>query len=259
MLEAILFLILLILFFIWKRAPFVHGLQSKHVLITGGSSGIGLEIAKEAVAQGSFVADISDYEAISVAINESFEWRPVDILVCNAALARSGYLYEVGIDEIDLIIRTNLTGTVYTLRVALPLMKKRSNTHPSAIVLMGSLASFHVLYGHGLYTATKYALRGLAECLRLELLPYKIGVSLVCPGFVETPMLQDIEDNIDSGMSEIASKVCFYNRSHAEDPREVAKATLEAVKQGRYLVTDEFHNLGIRPCGHLVAPSQAKT
>ena len=49
------------------------------------------------------------------------------------------------------------------------------------------------MYGSGLYTTTKYALRGLAETLRLELLPYNIGVTLVCPGFVETPMLKEIE------------------------------------------------------------------
>ena len=50
-----------------------------------------------------------------------------------------------------------------------------------------------MFYGHGLYTATKYAIRGLAEALRVELLPYNIGVTHVCPGFVDTPMLRKIE------------------------------------------------------------------
>lgn len=46
-------------------------------------------------------------------------------------------------------------------------------------------------YGASVYTATKYAVRGLAEALRLELLPFNIGVSVVCPGFTETPFLHD--------------------------------------------------------------------
>jgi NAD(P)-dependent dehydrogenase (short-subunit alcohol dehydrogenase family) len=45
------------------------------------------------------------------------------------------------------------------------------------------------MYGHSIYTATKYALRGLAESLRFELLPYDIKVNFVCPGFTNTPLL----------------------------------------------------------------------
>ena len=46
-------------------------------------------------------------------------------------------------------------------------------------------------YGNCVYTATKYGVRGLGEALRLELMPYNIGVSVVCPGYVETPMLDE--------------------------------------------------------------------
>ena len=47
------------------------------------------------------------------------------------------------------------------------------------------------LYGNGMYTSTKYAIKGIAECLRLELAPYNIRVNLVCPGFVESALLDD--------------------------------------------------------------------
>eukprot|EP00253_Pinus_taeda_P034726 PITA_34726 len=257
---------------VWRRASTFQSLQRKHVFITGGSSGIGLEIAKEALSQGSYVtlvsrnlsnlrkavegiiqevecdenkinikvADVSDYKAISAAVTQSFEWKPIDILVCNAGIAHSSFLDEVPVKEIDLTIGTNLTGTMYMLRVALPLMKQRSNMNPSTVVLMGSLSSLYLLYGHGLYTATKYAIRGLAEALRLELLPYNIGVTHVCPGYVETPMLREIEDSIDARLADVVEKVCFYNRNQRVHPREVAKATLQAAKQGRFLVTSGF-------------------
>lgn len=255
----------------WRRPCIIHSLQNKHVVITGGSSGIGLEIAKEAVAQGCYVtlvarnlsnlqkaaeeilkeghcdqdrinvkvADISDYEAISAAIHESSEWRPLDILVCNAGVTCISYLDQLPIDRIASTVQTNITGTLYTLRAALPLMKQRSSRHCRlALVFMGSLASLYPLYGSGLYTTTKYALRGLAETLRPELLPYNIGVTLVCPGFVETSMLKEIEDKTsDPEFYKIRSKTSFYKRSRAEAPREVAKATLRAAKQGRFLAT----------------------
>ncbi|KAH9326342.1 hypothetical protein KI387_006520, partial [Taxus chinensis] len=198
----------------------------KHVLITGGSSGIGLEIAKEAISQGAYVtlvardssklkkayeeileeeqcdedrinikvADVSDYEAISTAICGAFQWRPIDILVCNAAVAKLSYLNQIPIEEITASVGTNLTGTLHTVHVALPLMKQRSShSQGSAVVFMGALASLYPLYGSGLYTSTKYVVRGLAQTLRLELFPYNIGVTLVCPGFVNTPMLNEME------------------------------------------------------------------
>ncbi|GLJ08863.1 hypothetical protein SUGI_0097280 [Cryptomeria japonica] len=272
----------------------MQSLQRKHVLITGGSSGIGLEIAKEAILQGAYVtlvardsckllkasdeitreeqcekdrinikvADVSDYEAIYRVIHEAFHWRPVDILVCNAGVTKISYLEQVPIEKVAATVGTNLTGTLYTLHAALPLMKQRSShCHGSAIVLMGSLASLYPLYGSGIYTSTKYALRGLAESLRLELFPYKIGVSLVCPGTVETQMLNEVEDcRSDPKFSYIKDKTSFYNRSRAEDPRDVAKATLKAAKHGKFLAATSLkgHVLGILSPGLLPADSILK-
>ncbi|GLJ08860.1 hypothetical protein SUGI_0097250 [Cryptomeria japonica] len=254
---------------IWKPYTHVRSLQNKHVLITGGSTGIGLEIAKEAIAQGSYVtliarnisklneaahqilqelqcdknrinikvADVTDYEAISAAIKESFQWIPVDVLICNAGVAKVGYLEQMSVEWIDSIVGTNIRGTLYTLKVALPIMKERSFKHPSALVLVGSIASMYPLYGGGVYTATKYALKGLAENLRLELFPTNIGVSFACPGFVETPLLSEMEDSVTVPiLAEVAETVTFYDRNKAENPRDVARVILGAVIQGKSFV-----------------------
>ncbi|GLJ08861.1 hypothetical protein SUGI_0097260 [Cryptomeria japonica] len=262
-------LVISFLLSIWKPSTHVPTLHNKHVLITGGSSGIGLEIAKEAIAQGSYVtliarnisklkeaahqilqelqcdknrinikvADVTDYGAISVAINESFQWMPVDVLICNAGVGSAGYLEQMSVEWIDSIVGTNIRGTLYTLKVALPIRKERSFKHPSALVLVGSIASMYPLYGGAVYTATKYALKGIAENLRLELFPYNIGVSFACPRFVETPLLSEMEDSVtDPGLAEVAQKVTFYDRSKAENPRDVARVILGAVTQGKSCV-----------------------
>lgn len=283
------FLFICFLLCLWKRTPTIHNLQNKHVLITGGSSGIGLEIAKQALVQGSYVtiisrnlsnlqkaveeilqetgcerdrinikvADVKDYAAISAAITESFLWTPIDLLVCNAGITSVSYLEQQPIEWIDDIVGTNLTGTLYTLRAALPSLKQRSYRHPVAIVLMGSLGSMYPLYGGGVYTSTKYAIKGLAEALKLELLPFNIGVTLICPGFVETPLLNKMEDGVDDPLlAEVAMKASFYDRRHAGDPKEVAKATLMAVKRGNFLVANGWEGLMLSTLSSGILPAE---
>ncbi|KAH9310707.1 hypothetical protein KI387_025742 [Taxus chinensis] len=275
--------------FQWKPKPSIGNLKNKHVLITGGSSGIGLQIAKEALLEGAFVtivartpaklemavedlrrevkcdasrinsqaADVSKYENISKAIKESHLRRPIDVLICNAGFLRSMYLENTSIEEVDLTIQTNLTGTLYTLHAALPLMKKREGRPPASVVLMCSLSSLFMLYGHDVYTATKYALRGLAESLRLQLIPYNIRVSLVCPGFVETPLLDQCEAEIEDGMLALVKLFNLYNRKKAEDPKDVAKYTLKAAKEGRFITTAFFPGLFLATLSRGVLPADS--
>ena len=79
------------------------------------------------------------YETLAKAIKESFEWRAVDVLVCNAGVAKIALLGEGRIEDVHNTIQTNLTGVVNTLHVGIPLMKQRSNPQtPMSIVLINS-------------------------------------------------------------------------------------------------------------------------
>lgn len=182
--------------------------------------------------------DVADSSAVSLAIKESFHWRPVDILICNAALTTPGAFDAVDVKDIDSVTRTNVLGSVYPIHAILPLMKSRSLQNPSSIVLIGSLSGLLFVPVTSMYTPTKYALKGLAELLRIELIPYNIRVNLVCPGFTETPMLEKAtSDDVDPLCLELSSKLLFFSRKDTESPDKVAAKTIEGVKRGNFLIT----------------------
>ncbi|KAH7420987.1 hypothetical protein KP509_13G034800 [Ceratopteris richardii] len=181
------------------------------------------------------VADVADYEALSVSIERAFAWRPIDVLVCNAGLTRGGYLGDCMLQDLQITMQTNFIGTVHTLHAALPLLKRYSSSNPVSIVITASLASMFLMYGHAVYTATKYAMRGLAEGLRFELIPYQIRVSVICPGFTSTPFLDEADKDAD--VRELLQWVDLYNRRWAESTNWVASHVIAAIKSGTFLVT----------------------
>lgn len=266
------------LLLVTRKPVFIESLRGKHVYITGASSGIGLAIAKKCVQEGAFVtlvsrssknledavdtlleethcgrnvlqcqvADVGDYGAIAGSVRKALQWKPIDVLVCNAGLTRGDYLEKSSIEDVDTVIRTNLNGVIYPLHEALPSLKEHSANHPVSIVIVSSLASFFFMYGHAVYTATKYGLRGLAECLRGELYPYKnLRVTLMCPGFVNTPFLEDLDNQGE--ITEVLQKVNLLSKKHSETPEHAASCTVDSLKSGSFLVATQ--SIGI----HLVA------
>lgn len=251
-------------------------LQGKHVVVTGGSSGIGYAIAKRALEDGASVtlvarnveklqkakaslleessylldavhvksADVSDAIAITAAIRDSQERKPIDILVCNAGVIFPGLIDEVSATELEDTVKANLLGTVYPIHAAIPLMKSCGPRTPKSIVLVSSVAGLHQSYGANVYSPTKYAQRGLAENLRWELLPCNIHMHVVCPRFVDTPMLQAGEAN--SELAKISREMNFFNPDHIATANHVAKCTWAGVRRGRFLITTDW-------VGHLLA------
>lgn len=269
-----------------KKPLFMESLRGKHALITGGSSGIGLAIAKAAIQEGAYVtlvsrsstnlaeaverlveetqcgrdrimcqvADVGDHGAIAGAVKGAIRWRPIDLLVCNAGITRGGYLDNTEVQDVDTVIRTNLNGTVYALHEALPSLKERSVDHPVSIVIVSSMAGLYFLYGHSVYTATKYALRGLAESLRAELVPYdNIRVTLMCPGFVNTPFLDNVSK--EGEITEILRKVNLLSEKSSESPDQTATCTMEAVKRGSFLVVTQPIGLHLVALGRGLIPA----
>ncbi|NDV95518.1 SDR family oxidoreductase [Dysgonomonas sp. 521] len=129
--------------------------------------------------------DVRKYEEVEKALgNLPQEWKNIDILVNNAGLAVGlDPIYKGVVDDWERMIDTNVKGLLYVTRVVSPGMVERKSGH---IINIGSIAGKGVYPNGAVYCATKYAVNALHQGMRMDLLPYNIRVTQVCPGAVET-------------------------------------------------------------------------
>jgi 3-dehydrosphinganine reductase len=174
------------------------------VLVTGGSEGIGLAIAGEAVKAGAEV-EIWARRADKLRAAEKalgVTWQAVDVgdpAAVRAAAARAGtpdrlfhcagfataqFVDQVGDSDVDGLVRTNVTGPIHVARAFAPAMRERGS---GAIVLTASDLGFVGLFGWSVYAATKHAVVGFASALRNELKPFGVSVQALCPPATQTP------------------------------------------------------------------------
>ncbi|MGF1582965.1 MAG: SDR family NAD(P)-dependent oxidoreductase [Gemmataceae bacterium] len=188
---------------------------NKVVLITGASSGIGWCLAEQLASQGAKVGllarrvnkleklatqiqgsggtacyvtgDVTNRDEIKVALGVlRDQLGPVDLLIANAGLAGPTYLDQSNIDHVENIVRVNLLGVIYSIEAVLPEMMERRTGHITAI---SSLASYKGLPGHSGYCAAKAGVNLYLEGLRIQLRGHKVAVTTVCPGFIDTRMV----------------------------------------------------------------------
>jgi 3-dehydrosphinganine reductase len=190
-----------------------------HVLVTGGSSGIGLACARQAIDRGARVSlvarrpdvlddaaaslrsaggevavaatDVSDAGQASAAVAALSEaLGPVDVAICSAGQTRPGYFQELEPELFEQLMDVNYFGTVNVVRAVVPSMIERRR---GSIVGVSSAAGLVGVFGYSAYTPTKFAVRGLLETLRAELAPYGIHVGCSFPPDTDTPQLADEE------------------------------------------------------------------
>jgi len=178
-------------------------------VVTGGSRGIGREVAKQAAAKGARVglvarsapdleavlkeiggrgavatADVSDQHATEHAFGQLVaELGPVDILVNNAGIGSYGRVSDLPLDEFERVMRVNYFSCVYATKAVLPSMLERRHGH---IVNVASIAGRIGPPMEAAYAASKFAMVGFTEALAFEVGPLGIGVSMVNPGPVQT-------------------------------------------------------------------------
>lgn len=187
---------------------------NRKVVVTGASSGIGYDVALALGERGAKVAllarrkellselanniaqaggvgvpiacDVTDRKQVRGAIEESNSaLGGVDIVVNSAGILLPSKFGEMRPVDLKKMLDVNLFGVVNTMQAALPLMRKAGRGH---IVNIASLAGRRGISPLGGYCATKFAVTGLSEAVRMELFGTGINVSLVMPGLVDTPM-----------------------------------------------------------------------
>jgi|SRR5438105_9101729 len=195
----------------------MHPLAGKVTLITGGSSGIGkatalrlagfgaklvvaarnqsaLDDAVAAIvgrgAEGLAVpTDVAVPEQCRQAVEKTVaRFGRLDILICSAGLSMRGFFEDSNLEAMERVLRVNFLGTLYCTHYALPHVKETRGS----LVALSSLTGRRGIPSYALYGASKFAIQGLYESLRLELKRDKVHVGVMAPGFVETPLREHV-------------------------------------------------------------------
>ena len=234
------------------------GHEASSVVVTGGASGIGREIARRFAAAGArvVVADIDDVAAKSVAaefgdggraircdVTERgavdaavalavSEFGRLDVMVNNAGVCTLGPLHVLGDDDFDRMIEVNLKGTFRGIRAAAGQMPEGG-----AIINIASTAGLNGAPLLGGYGATKAGIVNLTKTAAAELRPLGIRVNCVCPALVETPFSDALVTGFEAATGASAQPYFSEKQGRIGQPEDVAKVVLHLASQDAGWVT----------------------
>ena len=236
------------------------GLENKVVVITGAGSGIGRELARGAAAQGALLAisdwseqglsetvdllkaadvrelrsdlvDVSDRAAMrewATAVAEQF--GRVNVVINNAGVALAGDFNDLEYADIDWLVGINFWGVVHGTKEFLPHLIASGDGH---VVNLSSLFGLVSMPGQSMYNATKYAVRGMTEALREEMLiaGHPVGVTAVHPGGIKTAIARNARVSAKESKEETAS--LFDEKLARMTPERAAEIIVNGILKNR--------------------------
>lgn len=251
----------------------MNDLKGKSAFVTGAASGIGRAIAESLVAAGVSVAiadidaeagaatcaelvanggravpvacDVTREESLRAAADEaSAALGEIQILVNNAGAFMVADFERTKRSDWEWLLEINVVGVVNGLHTFLPRM--RAQDAPCHIVNTASISGHLATPGLSVYTASKFAVVGLTESLRIELSGSEIGVSLLCPGIVNTGLLDSSRkhrpEKYGAGAEDPSPIEAVVTQG--SDPAELGDRVVEAVKAGDFYI---FTHPELRP------------
>jgi 3-dehydrosphinganine reductase len=243
----------------------------EHALISGGSSGIGLALAKRLAAQGwqlsilardagrlatareaiggrseAIAVDVADGAAAAAAVAAAIaSFGPPALVVASAGIVEPGHFDALPLEAFRRTMEVNYFGTLHLVRASLPAMRQQGR---GRIVLISSGAGLIGLYGYTAYAPSKFAVRGLAEALRSELAPDGIGVSVVYPPDTDTPQLHAERRVRPEATSRIAGGAKLLS------PEQVADAILRGIRRGHFAIAPGLEMTALNRLHSLIGP-----
>jgi NAD(P)-dependent dehydrogenase (short-subunit alcohol dehydrogenase family) len=245
------------------RAP-VRDLRGKSVFLTGAASGIGratalaaarhgavlfltdvdepglLRVVEEIRAAGGEVAyaapvDVADHDAVrAMAAEITANHGAMDVVMNIAGIASWGTITAMPHRTWQRVVDVNLMGPIAVLEYLVPPMIEAGRG--GHVVNVSSAAGIIGMPWHAAYSASKFGLRGVSEVLRFDLARHRIGVSLVCPGGVDTGLTETVQIAGVDNTSPTFRKLQARFRKRAVTPEKAAAAILEGVRKNRYWV-----------------------
>jgi NAD(P)-dependent dehydrogenase (short-subunit alcohol dehydrogenase family) len=242
----------------------MYTFTDKRVLITGAASGIGRAVALRLAVDGAQLyltdvngdglaetvsmatdlgakvpehraLDITDYDAVSAFGADIHSRHPaMDVVMNIAGISAWGTVDNLTHHHWRSMVDVNLMGPIHVIETFIPPMV--SARRGGRLVNVSSAAGIVALPWHAAYSASKYGLRGVSEVLRFDLARHRIGVSVVVPGAVDTPLVQTVQiagiDRDDPGVQRWVRRFS----GHAVTPEKAAEKILTGVARNRFLV-----------------------
>ncbi|WP_246601560.1 SDR family oxidoreductase [Enterococcus alishanensis] len=234
--------------------------MSKTWLITGVSSGFGLEMTKQLLEKGDTVVgtvrndrnvkelmnkypdtffrkflDVTDTKAVQALVQKVFDkLGQIDVIVSNAGYGLFGAAEELTDDEVDKILNTDLVGSIYLIRAVLPYFRKQGFGRIIQISSYGGQVAFA---GNSMYHAAKWGIEGFVESVAQEMAPFNVGMTIVEPGGARTEFRY--------GSAQVANLMTEYNGNPAHaflsmldknnglavgDPKKMVRRMIESVE-----------------------------